>query len=111
MRYRCQRLGAAVHYSFKQLTSMPNEPKITDEQEQDDIQAVRNWCNASHVDDADAKIAFSDGRGVFDVSGNGAKLTGFLQKHHLESMSYRNSFTGLCGNRLIHVAFRKEPIQ
>jgi hypothetical protein len=90
---------------------MPDEPKISDEQEQDDIQAVRNWCNASHVDDADAKIAFSDGRGVFDVSGNGAKLTGFLQKHHLESMSYRNSLTGLCGNHLIHMAFRKEPIQ
>jgi hypothetical protein len=66
---------------------MPNKPKMSDEQEQDDIQAVRDWCNASHVDDADAKKAFSDGRGVFDVSANGAKLTIFLQKHHLESMS------------------------
>jgi len=90
---------------------MPDDPKIAEEQEQADIQAVRDWCNVIHVEDAGARLAFRDGRGVFDVSVNGAKLTGFLQKHHLESMSYRNSFTGLCGNRLIHVAFRKEPIQ
>jgi hypothetical protein len=90
---------------------MPDEPKITDEQEEADIQAVRDWCNASHVEDADARFAFWDGRGVFDVTANGAKLTQFLKKHHLESMSHRSSFVGLCGDRQIHIAFKREPIQ
>ena len=37
-----------------------------DEQEQTDIQTVRDWCRASHVDDRDALISFNIGRGVFD---------------------------------------------
>jgi len=81
-----------------------------DEQEQADVQSVRQWCRASHVEDADAHLAFTSGRGVFDVSDQGVKLERFLNAYHLEGRCYRNSFVGLCGSRVIHMAFKTESI-
>lgn len=81
-----------------------------DEQEQADIQSVRDWCRASHVEDNDAHVAFVSGRGVFDVSENGWKLTEFLKKHRLEARCHRSSFVGLCGNRVVHMAFKTQSI-
>lgn len=80
-----------------------------DSQEQADIQSVRNWCRASHVEDGDALQRFGSGQGVFDVSANGEKLELFLRRYKL-TKCYRNSFTGLCGDRLVYMAFRLESI-
>lgn len=81
-----------------------------DEQEQADIQAVREWCRASNVDDANAHAAFVAGRGVFDISPNGWKLNDFLKKHHLEARCHRTSFIGLCGSRVVHMAFKPQSV-
>lgn len=89
---------------------MPDNPKPMDAQEQADIQSVREWCRASHVEDADAHIAFISGRGVFDVSANGWKLNEFLRRYHLETRCHRNSFVGLCGSRIVHMAFKTQSI-
>ena len=81
-----------------------------DEQEQADIQCVRQWCRASHVEDADAHLAFTTGRGVFDVSDQGVKLDQFLRAYHLENRHHRHAFVGLCGSRVVHMAFKTESI-
>ena len=80
-----------------------------EEQEQADILSVRRWCKAAHVEDGDALQCFGNGQGVFDVSADGMKLDRFLRRYKLLKC-YRNSFTGLCGNRVIHMAFRMESI-
>jgi hypothetical protein len=81
-----------------------------DPEDQTDIQSVRQWCKASHVEDLDALVSFATGRGVFDVSAGGMKLELFLQQHSLAGRCYRNSFTGLCGNRPIYMAFKTESV-
>ncbi len=80
-----------------------------EKQEQNDILNVRQWCKAAHVEDGDALQCFGNRQGVFDVSADGAKLDIFLRRFKLQKC-YRSNFTGLCGNRVIHIAFRMESI-
>ena len=77
--------------------------------EQDDINSVKAWCKAAHVEDLDAVAALEDGRGVFDVSQTGYKLDAFVRKHELENQVQRGNFTGLAGHRKIYLAFKSKP--
>lgn len=53
-----------------------------------DVAYVRRRKSAAHVSDEDAHIAFSDGRGVFDVDLHCRKLDAFVAKHKLEADIY-----------------------
>jgi hypothetical protein len=80
-----------------------------DPEEQADIQSVRQWCKAAHVEDGDALQRFGNRQGVFDVSANGEKLELFLRRYKL-TKCYRDIFTALCGDRLVYMAFRLASI-
>ena len=47
------------------------------------IAFVRSWFRGSYVGDKDALQSFNEGRGVFDVDPDAAKLLAFVKQHGL----------------------------
>jgi hypothetical protein len=59
-----------------------------DAREMLNIAYVRRRTSSAHVYDEDALVAFSDGRGVFDVDQHCRKLDAFVAKYKIEAEIY-----------------------
>ncbi len=84
-------------------------------QEEIDITSVRMWAKSAHVDDAGGEKAFEEGRGVFDVTPHGAKLTKFFDEHpdlrsaaRLDPSGFYPHMKALVNNRPVYFAFRRD---